>query len=297
MKKGLIISLVTISILNGYKANAHSFKSDNLKNFYGNARVYFGYQIGMNEQVISDTQKSIPATARGNSNIGSYVDFDGNTNEYDIYKPTNHALSVAAGYNFYYKGLSDIIHPFIGVKAQINIPLYYMNSEKEVGMLYKTLTGNNLKDNTRENITYEGQDKMYLFNVLEFSGKIGTKIVLTKNVSIEPYVGIGKVLSVLSHHELNIASSFYSAGGAKNYYYDNNGEETDDKTFRSKPYTLFSTSYSIGADVVFDIAKQTFTAGLEYKFINYSITNAELAADIDSMPRHYLSFNFGYQFL
>ena len=272
MKKVLLLTL--IALMGGAivpQANAHEFKNEKLKDFYGNARVYFGYQLGMNENNISP-----------NAGKATYTDLDGKRHKYDVDKKTNHALEIGAGYNLYYKGFSKKYNPFVGAKAQINIPLYSILEESGITGALMDIT----KGATKDNVKYVSKNSKYAFNVLEISGKMGTKINVAKNIDVEPYIGVGKMLSVIKTSNVLINAT-------ETKYINSKGEEQDKYTRVGHTNTVLPTFYTVGADVLFNVSKRTFVAGLEYKYVDFY----QYETGGDAFTTHYLTFNIGYQFL
>ena len=241
-----------------------------MKDFYGNARVYFGYQIGMNEYNISRNEAK-----------SSYNDLDGKDHKYDANKKTNHALEIGAGYNLYYKGFSKTFNPFVGAKAQINIPLYSIIAEEGITAMPIDIS----KGATKSNIKYASVKSDSVFNILEISGKMGLKINVAKNIDVEPYIGIGKMISVVKDSKVR-------KNAAETKYLNSKNEEQDKYTRINETNTILPTFYTVGADVLFNISKRTFIAGLEYKYVDFYQYNF----GGDTLPTHYLTFNIGYQF-
>ena len=146
-----------------------------------------------------------------------------------------HGLTLGIGYNFYYK-LSNVFHPFIGLNIEGRIPL---------------------------------KTKLYSFTHLNYSvkfidffaahAKLGTQLILSKNIAIAPYYLAG----------FNVA------------------QLTDDDDLNERKIGL---STGAGIDT---ILFEKYSIGVEYK---YSMVKNIVHGDIKAQG-HQIGFKFGYQFL
>ena len=127
-KSSLILLTSTVLLASEINANAHEIT----KKIYGKANVTIGYSA----QVYAD-------------NISFYN--------------TTHALSVGAGYNFYYK-FNDLFNPFVGGNVEFRIPLTQ---------------------------TVVDQWGIKLMDVFSMHMKLGAKFNICKEFAVQPYALLG----------------------------------------------------------------------------------------------------------
>ena len=305
MKKVLLFTL--IALMGGVitpKANAHDFKSERMKNWYGSAVAYVGWHGTLNTAVINSGSKQFAPYDFGNGTTGNTLTvasnaeehvreingFEPKTDRYDHYRTLIQEISIGVQYNLYYRGLSKTFQPFIGGDIRFNIPTFegnWSSLEKE----YDTKTYNN--DANEASNYKQFKYGMKLYNIFTGVAKVGLRINITDNFAIAPYAGYGKTLTMTemisrSHDTeldtVNVAKN-PNDGNWYNISYDKNGNVKygDDarKTLsRLNSPTLYDTVV-LGVDTFVKISNQTFLFGMEYMHVQDLEENAtQLTAKI-----------------
>lgn len=194
-----------------------------------------------------------------------------NTHEYNGVLRTqkkHHYAFLQVWNNFYYK-LADKVHPFVGLQANVSIPLtdtkfIENNLTCALGQIF-------VKD-------------LFTLNVL-----LGTKFVLSKKenvISISPYgllgMGVANVKQIKDKQYLGFASEGYNFGWLAN---------TD------LGYNKFNY-INLNAGAGLEVQVNKMILGVEYRYTTYKSKVGDLYEDVSfKVVNHNVSVKIGYQFL
>ena len=206
--------------------------------FYGKANIYIGYGL---------QQSSYNVTSK----VGIKNEYSNASNSLS---KTNKNISgvLILNYNFYYK-LSNLIHPFIGIDVMTKYPF---SSKDEFNFNINNDNINDISGHYNVNIT----DSVKINEYGRINAKLGTKINLHKNISIDPYALAGfnvtRNFSLLS----KIDGYYRSKRSSSTHYNVTREASSDDGKMR------INFVYGGGVDIVlFD----KYIVGMEY--YNYRV--------------------------
>lgn len=149
MKKSSLLLATAVLASAGLKAEAYDFNDK----FYGKANAMIGYSL----DVITD---------------------DTDNNETNVF----HNLQFQGGYNAYWK-VSDLIHPFAGLRVGFNAPLKELNRE-------------------------DGSKLWVMSSLFYFEALAGAKFNICKKVAIQPYYFLGYSLHRQVEEDAGIKGSY-----------------------------------------------------------------------------------------
>ena len=297
MKKVLLFTL--IALMGGVvaqNANAHEFKSERMKNWYGSAVAYIGWHGTLNTTVINSgkNQRAPYGSVIGAAFDGSegntltvassaeenvkYVNRDDSAkmDSYEHYRSLIQEISIGVQYNLYYRGLSKTFQPFIGGDLRFNIPTFEGNwSSLEKEYEYKTYNNDANEASNYKQFKYG----MKLYNIFTGVAKVGLRINITDNFAIAPYAGYGKTLTMTqqisrSHDTINDTVNVARNPDDGNWYnisYDKNGQIKYGDDIRRPLSKLNSPTLHdtvvLGVDTFVKISNQTFLFGMEYMHV------------------------------